>query len=72
MGIDYEVYFCVAVFRHLEHAILEATQRHNLLLFLKETPLTNFRCAQHLEYMKSLEQKYRDTVMDDLWDISKP
>ncbi|XP_062502154.1 protein broad-minded-like isoform X2 [Corticium candelabrum] len=72
MGIDYEVYFCVAVFRHLECAILEATQRHNLLLFLKETPLTNFKCAEHLEYMKSLEQKYRTIVLTDLKDISKP
>uniref|UniRef100_A0A3P9PVV4 Protein broad-minded n=1 Tax=Poecilia reticulata TaxID=8081 RepID=A0A3P9PVV4_POERE len=35
MGPDYQVYLCVAVFKHLEPEILERTQSQELQLFLK-------------------------------------
>lgn len=35
MGADYQVYTCVAVFRHLQPEILQHTQAQELQLFLK-------------------------------------
>lgn len=35
MGADYQVYTCVAVFRHLQPEILRQTQAQELQLFLK-------------------------------------
>lgn len=35
MGADYQVYACVAVFRHLQPEILQQTQAQELQLFLK-------------------------------------
>eukprot|EP00118_Oscarella_pearsei_P019053 m.199524 g.199524 ORF g.199524 m.199524 type:complete len:1322 (+) comp39573_c1_seq7:174-4139(+) len=72
LGIDYEIYFCIAIFKHLEYSILQAVQQHNLLTFLKERPIDSFSCADHVEYMQSLERKYREMIMPDLRDIKNP
>ncbi|XP_065832871.1 protein broad-minded-like isoform X2 [Oscarella lobularis] len=71
-GIDYQIYFCIAIFRHLEYSILQAVQQHNLLTFLKERPIEGFACSHHLDYMQSLEKTYRDVIMPDLADIKNP
>lgn len=38
MGPDYQVYLCVAVFKHLQPDILQQTQTQELQLFLKVSP----------------------------------
>lgn len=35
MGPDYQVYVCVAIFKHLQTDILQCTQSQELQLFLK-------------------------------------
>lgn len=35
MGPDYQVYMCVAVFKHLQPDILQRTQSQELQVFLK-------------------------------------
>lgn len=38
MGADYQVYVCVAAFKHLQPDILQQTQTQELQLFLKVSP----------------------------------
>lgn len=41
MGADYQVYVCVAAFKHLQPDILQQTQTQELQLFLKVSPSWN-------------------------------
>jgi len=72
MGIDYQVYFCIAVLRHLQQDILRKTQQQQLLIFLKENPIPNFKVAEQLDFMQELEVRYRQTILSDLQNITKP
>ncbi|KAI5090795.1 protein broad-minded isoform X1 [Silurus meridionalis] len=66
MGVDYQVYMCVAVLKHLQQDILQHTQTQDLQLFLKEDPIEGFRVGDYLEYMESLERRYRSMVLIDM------
>ncbi|CAG5121521.1 unnamed protein product [Candidula unifasciata] len=72
MGIDYQVYMCVAIFRLLQEDILSHMQTHDLVIFLKEEAIRNFHVTQQIKYMKELEVKYRKLVLSDIMDIGKP
>ncbi|XP_074617585.1 protein broad-minded-like isoform X1 [Acropora palmata] len=72
MGIDYQVYFCIAIFRHLQQDILRKTQQQHLLIFLKENPIQNFKVAEQLSFMQELEARYRPSILSDLQNITKP
>lgn len=72
MGIDYQVYFCIAVLRHLQQDILRKTQQQQLLIFLKENPIPNFKVAEQLTFMQELEARYRPSILSDLQNITKP
>lgn len=72
MGIDYQVYFCIAVLRHLQQDILRKTQQQQLLIFLKENPIHDFKVAEQLSFMQELEARYRPTILSDLQNITKP
>ncbi|KAK7505391.1 hypothetical protein BaRGS_00003553 [Batillaria attramentaria] len=72
MGVDYQVYLCVAALRHLQELILQRHQTQDLVVFLKEEPLRGFHVAGQLEYMKELEKRYRKMVLSDLLNITKP
>ncbi|KAL4234490.1 hypothetical protein ACF0H5_006135 [Mactra antiquata] len=71
-GIDYQVYICVAILKHLQREIMTHMQSHDLIIFLKEEPVYNFKVAQNLKYMMELEQKYRKMVLPDMLNITKP
>ncbi|XP_028401729.1 protein broad-minded-like isoform X2 [Dendronephthya gigantea] len=71
MGIDYQVYLCVAIFHHLQRDILLETQRQSLALFLKESPILNFEISEYVEFMIDLERRYRSIVLKDLQNITK-
>ena len=58
-----QVYFCVAVVKHLEEKILSFFQDQDLVVFLCEEPLRGFHVADHLSYLFDLEKRYRSTVM---------
>ncbi|KAK2864292.1 hypothetical protein Q7C36_003446 [Tachysurus vachellii] len=66
MGVDYQVYTCIAVLKHLQQEILQHTQTQDLQLFLKEDPIEGFRVGDYLEYMESLERRYRSMVLIDM------
>lgn len=66
MGVDYQVYYCIAVFAHLKEKILKACQEQNLLVLLKEEMICGFNTASWMGYLKSLEEKYRHIVIKDM------
>ena len=35
MGVDYQVYMCVALLRHMEHEILLHQQHQDLIIYLR-------------------------------------
>ncbi|XP_060947669.1 protein broad-minded [Limanda limanda] len=66
MGPDYQVYLCVAIFKHLQPEILQHTQSQELQIYLKEEPIRGFKFSDHLEFMERLERSYRDIVLPDM------
>ncbi|XP_077600350.1 protein broad-minded [Stigmatopora nigra] len=72
MGADYQVYACLAIFKHLQPQLLEQTQARQLQIFLKEEPIRGFRFCDYLEYMELLEKRYRSLVLLDLKTIYQP
>ncbi|XP_006879052.1 PREDICTED: protein broad-minded [Elephantulus edwardii] len=69
LGPDYQVYICIAIFKHLQQDILEHTQAQDLQVFLKEEALHGFRVSNYFEYMEILEQNYRPVVLRDMRSI---
>ncbi|XP_027456756.1 protein broad-minded isoform X3 [Zalophus californianus] len=69
LGPDYQVYLCIAIFKHLQQDILQHTQTQDLQVFLKEEALHGFRVSDYLEYMEILEQNYRPVVLRDMRNI---
>ncbi|XP_041660694.1 protein broad-minded [Cheilinus undulatus] len=72
MGPDYQVYMCVAIFKHLQPDILQHTQSQELQVFLKEEPIQNFKVSDYLEFMEGLESRYRAIVLTDMKTIRNP
>ncbi|XP_078798719.1 protein broad-minded isoform X3 [Oryzias latipes] len=69
---DYQVYLCVAIFRHLQPDILQRTQSQELQIFLKENPIEGFRMSDHLEFMLGLERSYRKDVLTAMKGFLEP
>ncbi|XP_032195561.1 protein broad-minded isoform X2 [Mustela erminea] len=69
LGPDYQVYICIAIFKHLQQDILQHTQTQDLQVFLKEEALHGFRVSDYFEYMEILEQNYRTVVLRDMRNI---
>lgn len=71
MGIDYQVYFCLAVLKHLGEDILARCQDNDLILFLRASPIMGFDISQHLPFLKKLELEYRDSILEDLFETTQ-
>ncbi|XP_036901737.1 protein broad-minded [Sturnira hondurensis] len=69
LGPDYQVYICIAIFKHLQQDILQHTQTQDLQVFLKEEALHGFRVSDYFEYMEILEQNYRPVLLRDMRTI---
>uniref|UniRef100_A0A2K5RDT2 Protein broad-minded n=1 Tax=Cebus imitator TaxID=2715852 RepID=A0A2K5RDT2_CEBIM len=69
LGPDYQVYICIAIFKHLQQDILQHTQTQDLQVFLKEEALRGFRVSDYFEYMENLEQNYRTVLLRDMRNI---
>ncbi|XP_073931565.1 protein broad-minded isoform X3 [Castor canadensis] len=69
LGPDYQVYICIAIFKHLQQDILQHTQTQDLQVFLKEEALHGFRVRDYFEYMEILEQNYRPVLLRDMRNI---
>ncbi|XP_076021448.1 protein broad-minded [Genypterus blacodes] len=72
MGPDYQVYMCVAIFKHLQPNILQRMQSQELQVFLKEEPIRGFRVSKYLEFMEVLERSYRSMVLTDMKTVCNP
>ncbi|XP_070782053.1 protein broad-minded [Enoplosus armatus] len=72
MGPDYQLYTCLAVFKHLQPDILQRTQSQELQVFLKEEPIQGFKVSSYLEFMEGLEHSYRNIVLTDMKTIRNP
>ncbi|XP_069827804.1 protein broad-minded [Dendropsophus ebraccatus] len=66
LGADYQVYICIAIFKHLQQEILQHTQTQDLQVFLKEEAIHGFKVSDYLEFMESLEQVYRPMVLKEM------
>ncbi|XP_064364999.1 protein broad-minded isoform X3 [Dromaius novaehollandiae] len=69
LGPDYQIYMCIAVFRHLQQDILKHTEAQDLQVFLKEEAIHGFRVSDYLAYMESLEPIYRPVLLKDMRNI---
>ncbi|XP_032398929.1 protein broad-minded isoform X1 [Etheostoma spectabile] len=72
MGPDYQVYMCVAIFKHLQPDILQRTQSQELQVFLKEEPIRGFKVSDYLELMEGLERSHRHVVLSDMTTVRNP
>ncbi|CAF3915791.1 unnamed protein product [Adineta steineri] len=68
-GIDYQVYFCVALLRHLKQDIIYQHSLRNLLPFLKCHQIRGFSMRNVIDYMVSLEKKYRPIIIPELKEL---
>jgi hypothetical protein len=66
LGIDYQVYFCVSIFKHLETDILKSCQEQDLLIFLKEEPIKDFNISSYASFMSTLHDKYSNNIFKQL------
>jgi hypothetical protein len=66
-GLDYLVYFTVAVIRHLRQLLLDASRKEQLIFALQDAKLAaGFSSAAELPFMDSLKNKHRKSVLPDL------
>ncbi|KAI8922174.1 broad-minded protein-domain-containing protein [Powellomyces hirtus] len=67
-GIDYQIYFCIALLRHITPDVLLATRDHELITYLHEAEAVGatFSAGAHLAFMKELELRYRDTILQEM------
>ena len=69
MGIDYQIYFCLALLKHSKKDILQYSQDGDMIRFLKSNPVAGFEHSNYFEFMNELQRKYGRDVMADLVGI---
>ncbi|KAI9104653.1 broad-minded protein-domain-containing protein [Phlyctochytrium arcticum] len=74
LGIDYQIYYCIAFLRHLSLEILRATREQDLITFVNERPQAEapFLVRNHLDFMKDLQRKYRVRILAEMKDTVIP
>lgn len=72
LGVDYQVYICIAILKHLSKDILQHQQQQDLVIFLKEEPLRGFHVAEHLAFMQQLEKKFRKSILSSMLNMTRP
>ena len=70
-GVDFGIYFTVAILKHLSQDILFNSQQQTLLVFLKDLPIVGFKTSDYVEFMKSLSAKYSKLIFKDLDNVYK-
>ena len=64
-GPDYPIFFCAALFRHLQADILVCAQQQRLFEFL-QTSCFDFNFPSHFPFISDLRAKYRTAIFSDL------
>lgn len=65
-----QAFFCVALFRHLEPAIVEQTQTERLTEYLLTSPIEGFSTAESMSYMLELDAECHDNVEAFVFDAT--
>ncbi|CAF0792179.1 unnamed protein product [Didymodactylos carnosus] len=68
-GIDYQVYYCVSIFKYLQNDIIKQHSARNLLPFLKCHQIRGFSARDYIDFMVSLEKRYRSILMPELKEL---
>ncbi|CAF1079124.1 unnamed protein product [Brachionus calyciflorus] len=79
-GIDFQTYFCVSILKHLNEkqtdnpmynnqSIIQHHTDRDLQIFLKEGQIENFKIENYIDFMFSLEKKYRKYILEDIKQI---
>ncbi|XP_065649546.1 protein broad-minded isoform X2 [Hydra vulgaris] len=69
MKLDYPIYFCLAIFNHLQPDIILHRQTGNLVKYLRSCTLSKFRVANYIDFIKSLSKRYSFFILKDLSDL---
>ncbi|KAJ3276613.1 hypothetical protein HDV01_004146 [Terramyces sp. JEL0728] len=66
-GIDYQVYFCVALIRHCKELLLAAARDEVFIHKIHDPKLSlGFKTSNYLTFMNQLQERHRDMVLRDL------
>ncbi|KAJ3208291.1 hypothetical protein HDU67_006913 [Dinochytrium kinnereticum] len=70
-GVDYHIYFCIALLKHLERPILTAAREGKLITYLNEAgensgDVSGFEAGRYVGFMRELEEKYRETIFEEM------
>ena len=65
-GVDYQIYSCVAILKHMYRKILINSQQQTLLVFLKDEPVVGFKFCDYINFMNDLRKKYHTDFLSDL------
>ena len=66
IGVDFPVYFSLAVFNHLQADILLHQQSGNLVRFLRSCTLSKFLTGEHIDFIMLLSRRYSSSILGDL------
>ncbi|KAJ3411726.1 hypothetical protein HDV05_001786 [Chytridiales sp. JEL 0842] len=71
LGVDYQIYFCISILRHVEKDILVASREGDLINFLHEATgickaLHSFKSSNYFLYMGQLKKKYRQQIIGEM------
>ena len=63
LGLDYSIYFSLAVFKHISRQLKASVSEQNLLRLLHDkTIYKGFKCRDFVEFMQDLQEKYRPQI----------
>ncbi|KAJ2991293.1 hypothetical protein HDV02_003863 [Globomyces sp. JEL0801] len=66
-GIDYQIYYCIAIMNHIQNVILPATRDEKLIYVIHDAQLgKGFSTVKYLPYMHKLRDRHRNMVLPDL------
>ncbi|KAJ3254298.1 hypothetical protein HK103_007268 [Boothiomyces macroporosus] len=70
-GVDYQVYFCVALIRHCKELLLAAARDEAFIHTIHDPKLSlGFKTVDYLPFMHQLKERHRDMVLKDLISIA--
>jgi hypothetical protein len=70
-GIDYQIYFCVALLGHINEHILSSARNEKLIYTIHDPKLClGFSTASEISFMHELCSKHRKLILQDLEQLS--
>ncbi|KAI3382597.1 hypothetical protein SNEBB_002264 [Seison nebaliae] len=64
-SVTYQIYICLAIFKHLEHQIIQHHTQKTLHNFLIESPIRLFEIENYREFIDTLHHKHTDDILSD-------